>query len=77
MKNGIEILVEAVGSQSELARRMAEKTGTPVRQGHVWYWLRAGRIPETKRWAALEIARNAGLELQEDDLRPSIVARVA
>lgn len=63
--------VEAAGGQAALARALAERSGRPVRQGHVWSWMhRTGRIPAEY---TLEIERLTGVSRHE--LRPDIYPR--
>lgn len=46
----IEALKKAVkltGGQVHLAKALTERTGHPIKQGHVWNWLnRSKRLPE-------------------------------
>jgi DNA-binding transcriptional regulator YdaS (Cro superfamily) len=43
---GLRAAIEAAGGQAALARTLAERTGEPVRQGHIWAWLnRSRRVP--------------------------------
>lgn len=64
-ENGIERAIRVAGSQSELARRVAEKTGLPVAQAHVWYWRKAGHVSEQYRDA---VAAVTGVPV--DSLKP-------
>jgi DNA-binding transcriptional regulator YdaS (Cro superfamily) len=62
---GVQKAVELVGGQSALAKRM----GGPVKQGHVWKWLRMDRIP-AERAIAIERATDGRVTRQE--LRPDL-----
>lgn len=55
----------ANGSQTELARRI----GAPVRQGHVWEWLRRGYPPAEQ---VLPIVRALHGAITPHELRPDI-----
>jgi DNA-binding transcriptional regulator YdaS (Cro superfamily) len=44
--DGLRAAIEAAGGQAALARTLAERTGEPIRQGHIWAWLnRSRRVP--------------------------------
>lgn len=61
--NSIEAAVAVAGSQSELARRIG------VRQGYVWRWLRANKVP-AERVLAIEAATHGAVT--RHDLRPDV-----
>lgn len=65
MNSAIRKAVEACGSQSELARRMNDGT----KQGHVWYWLKTGRVP-AERCSAIEVATEH--QVTRKELRPDV-----
>ena len=62
-KSALKKAVEVCGSQSELARRLG------LRQGHVWHWLKVGRVPP-ERCKPIESA-TGGL-VSRRDLRPDV-----
>lgn len=38
--------IETLGGQAAMARILAERTGKPIRQGHVWAWInRTKKVP--------------------------------
>jgi DNA-binding transcriptional regulator YdaS (Cro superfamily) len=38
--------IEVMGGQAAMARSLAERTGKPIRQGHIWAWLnRTNKVP--------------------------------
>lgn len=43
--NVVEKAIDQIGSQRELAEKLAELTGHPYKQGHVSYWKKAGFFP--------------------------------
>lgn len=51
------------GGQSELARRCH------VKQGHVWYWLKVGRVPPQH---CRSVANATNNQITVHDLRPDI-----
>jgi DNA-binding transcriptional regulator YdaS (Cro superfamily) len=57
----IQSAIAAAGSQSELARRCG------VKQGHVWKWLKSGRVPPTR-----VLAVEAATGISRHELRPDI-----
>lgn len=61
--------VHVVGGQVHLAKAIAERTGQPVKQGHVWNWLnRAKRLPERYALHVEEITAVAGDRVKASDL---------
>lgn len=63
--------IAAAGGQSALARALAEKTGRPVRQGHIWAWVhRTCRVPAEY---VLPIEDVTGIS--RHDLRPDLYPR--
>lgn len=69
MREALQRAVAAAGGQSELARRLAAITGRPIRQGHVWKWLRAGRIAHDMAIAAEQAVSQA---VTRTELRPDL-----
>lgn len=69
MKEALKKAVAVVGGQSELARRLASLSGRPIRQGHVWKWIRAGKIAADMAIHA-ESATGGGVSRHE--LRPDL-----
>lgn len=68
---GIDLAIRAAGGQAALARALAQRTGKPVRQGHIWAWLhRTYRVPAEY---VLEIERVTGVSRHE--LRPDLYPR--
>lgn len=62
-KSGIEKAVHLVGSQSELARRLA------ISPQAVQQWVRSGRVPSER---ALAIERATGGAVHRHELRPDL-----
>jgi len=69
MKEALETAVSEATSQSELARRIAQLTSRPIRQGHVWKWIRAGRVPPDM---AIPVERATGGRVTRHELRPDL-----
>jgi DNA-binding transcriptional regulator YdaS (Cro superfamily) len=69
MKEALEKAVCVVSSQSELARRLAKLTNRPVRQGHVWKWIRAGRVPPDM---AIPVEKATDGKVTRHELRPDL-----
>jgi DNA-binding transcriptional regulator YdaS (Cro superfamily) len=70
MKNthaALEKAIKTAGSQVELARRIS-KPDRPIRQQHVWNWLR--RDKKVPPEVVLDIERETGVS--RHDLRPDI-----
>lgn len=66
-REALEKAIEKVGSQAELARRIASSI-RPIKQQHVWNWLnRDDTIPAE---VVLDIERETGVSRHE--LRPDI-----
>jgi len=67
----------ADGSQTELARRIAEFMGPKckISQQTIWYWLNTEVGPEAKWWPAFEHVTNG--EVTGADLRPDVFLRSA
>lgn len=63
--SALEKAVEKAGGQSALARLI----GAPVKQAHVWYWLKSanGTVP-----AEYCIAIENGTGVSRHDLRPDV-----
>lgn len=60
--------IKASGSQAALARGLAQRTGRPIRQGHIWAWLHRGqRVPPE---LVIPIEELTGVSRHE--LRPDI-----
>lgn len=60
--------IETAGGQAALARELAQATGKPLRQGHIWAWLhRTHRVPAE---CVLPIEHITGVSRHE--LRPDI-----
>ena len=72
MKEALERAISEATSQSELARRVAQLTSRPIRQGHVWKWIRAGRVPPDM---AIPVERATGGKVTRYDLRPDLYPR--
>lgn len=42
----LERAIDTMGGQAAMARTLAERTGKPIRQGHVWAWInRTKKVP--------------------------------
>jgi DNA-binding transcriptional regulator YdaS (Cro superfamily) len=42
----LERAIGTMGGQSAMARVLAERTGKPIRQGHIWAWIhRTKKVP--------------------------------
>lgn len=64
--SALQRAIDLVGGQSALARALGE----PVKQAHVWYWLKgAGRVP-AEYCAAIERATEG--KVTRHDLRPDL-----
>lgn len=67
-----EALQEAVsvmGGQVHLAKALAERTGQPIKQGHVWNWLnRSKRLPDRYALHVERITCEAGQCVKASDL---------
>lgn len=60
--------INAAGSQSELARRLTEISGRPVKQQQVWNWLHREKRPPVKQSQFIE--RVTGIT--KERLRPDV-----
>lgn len=69
MKEALQRAVSEATSQSELARRVAQLTNRRIRQGHVWKWIRAGRVPADM---AIPVERATGGKVTRHELRPDL-----
>ena len=61
--------VKIAGGQTALARKLAEVTGHPYKQGHVWGWLKDKPLPAE---AVIPIERIVDGKVSRHDLRPDI-----
>lgn len=72
----LEKAVELAGSQSELARRLAEHTKNPkIKPAHVWNWLnRDKQVPANMAVPIEEVTPKKDDELQvtREQLRPDL-----
>lgn len=62
--------VEAAGSQTELAARLAKATGKPVRQGHVWKWLQSANGVSAEM--AIQVEQAVEGLVTRYELRPAV-----
>jgi DNA-binding transcriptional regulator YdaS (Cro superfamily) len=62
-QHAIQKAVEVCGSQSELGRRVG------VAQGHVWYWLKTGKVSPLK---AKDVERATQGAVTAEELRPDV-----
>jgi DNA-binding transcriptional regulator YdaS (Cro superfamily) len=62
-QRAIQKAVDLCGSQSELGRRVG------VAQGHVWYWLKTGKVSPLK---AKDVERATGGQVTAEELRPDV-----
>lgn len=60
--------IEVAGGQSELARKLTERSDKPVKQQQVWNWLHREKKPPAKQSAAIE--RITGIP--KERLRPDV-----
>ena len=64
-KTPIEKAISLAGSQSALARSIG------LKQGHVWYWLKIGRIPAERVTAVEKVTGISRHELRPDVFGPA------
>jgi len=64
-KSALEKAIRIANGQSALARLIGKK----VRQGHVYYWLKVGRVPAGY---VLAIERATGGQVTRHELRPDL-----
>lgn len=62
--------VDAAGSQTELAIRLAKATGKPIRQGHVWKWLQSTNGVSAEM--AIPVEQSVGGTVTRYELRPTV-----
>lgn len=63
--------IEIAGGQAALARALAQRTGKPIRQGHIWAWInRSKRVPPE-----LVLAIEAATGVSRHELRPDLYPR--
>lgn len=65
MENAIQKAVRLAGGQTALA----DLIGRPVRQGHVWKWLRNGYVPAEQ---VLAVVRALDGRMTPHEIRPDI-----
>lgn len=71
MTNGLTEAIKKAGGQAALARVLAQRTGRPIRQGHIWAWInRSGRVPPE-----LVLAIESVTGVSRSDLRPDLYPR--
>lgn len=73
-REALQKAIEVVGSQTELARRCTDIGPKQYQQGHVGYWLRAGRVSPP---AAIVIEKATDGQVTRHDLRPDLYPREA
>jgi DNA-binding transcriptional regulator YdaS (Cro superfamily) len=62
--------VDLSGGQAGLAKRLSERKGLGIKQGHVWYWLnKSKRVPAEYAVPVEEITDG---QVSRYDLRPDV-----
>lgn len=63
--------IKAIGGQAALARELANRSGRPIRQGHVWAWLyRTKRVPPEIAPHIEAATEKVGKRVSREDLCP-------
>lgn len=69
-KAALEKAVKISDGQAELARKLSELTGRPVKQQHIWNWL--NRDSELPGEFAIPIEKVTNGDVTRQDLRPDL-----
>ena len=70
-RQALERSIDVLGGQAAVARILAEKTGRPIRQGHVWAWLNRTKSLPPDIASYLEAATTeAGKRVAREELCP-------
>ncbi|TNF06413.1 MAG: hypothetical protein EP323_05130 [Gammaproteobacteria bacterium] len=60
----LQLVVDALGGQTALARALSQQTGRSVRQQHIWNWLnRDGGIPPAYAPLIVSLSKKHGLTI--------------
>lgn len=68
---GLTQAIEKAGGQAALARLLAQQTGRPIRQGHIWAWIHRSRRVPPEMVLAIEDATG----ISRHELRPDLYPR--
>ena len=64
--------IDTLGGQAALARVLAERTGKPIRQGHIWAWLHRTKKVPPELAPHIEMAtESAGNRVGREELCPT------
>ena len=69
-KEALQRAVDIAGSQTELAKQLAEIMGLPIQQQHVWKWLNT--VPTLPAEYCLPIEQATNGSVSRYELRPDI-----
>lgn len=74
MNESIQNAVDAIGGkQAELARRLSQITGRPIKQQHIWNWINRGDVVPAE--LAIPIEQASEGHVTRYDVRPDIYPR--